>query len=299
MRLDAVVWRPGRSGSIVVGFLVAAFALTVDAEPPACPDTEFGRVVVTRDGLQVVEPGAEEVQPDDILVQLNSHRLRTCADLGQALKEARERQLAPLLLVRRDQELEAVLLRQSSAEPGVAAAAPVAVPVTTPTPVAIGPSSVGSVRSTLAELLELGHTLQANLPLLTAQPWARKVSGLREAYERRRTNVPAVAAVEPILAYYQIVAEILLYKEKAVREADHVRPQPNVALNFNTGSQVSTWLHRYPFLQESVVERPGRGIIGGESSGRWSPDRAVELLVQHALADGEALRQRLDAAENG
>jgi len=283
----------------VVGFFAAALALTVEAEPPACPDTEFGRVVVTRDGLQVVEPGAEEVQSDDILVQLNSHRLRTCADLGQALKEARERQLAPLLLVRRDQELEAVLLRQSPAETGVAAAAPVMVPVPTPTPVAIGPSSVGSVRSILTELLDLGHTLQANLPLLTAQPWARQVSDLREAYEKRRTDVPAVGAAEPILAYYQTVAEILLYKEKAVREADHVRPQPNVALDYNTGSQVSAWLHRYPFLQESVVERPGRGIIGGESSGRWSPDRAVELLVQHALADADALRQRLDAAENG
>jgi hypothetical protein len=173
------------------------------------------------------------------------------------------------------------------------------VPVPTPTPVAIGPSSVGSVRSILTGLLDLGHTLQANLPLLTAQPWARQVSDLREAYEKRRTDVPAVGAVEPILAYYQTVAEILLYKEKAVREADHVRPQPNVALDYNTGSQVSAWLHRYPFLQESVVERPGRGIIGGESSGRWSPDRAVELLVQHALADADALRQRLDAAENG
>jgi len=297
--LDAVAWKQGRGAGIVL-VLVVALALPLKAEPPACQDTEIGHVVVSRDGLRVVEPGAEEVQPDDILVQLNSHTLRTCADLGQALKEARERQLAPLLLVRRERELEAVLLRLPSQETDVGTTGPVAVvPAATATAVAIGPSSVGSVRDTLARLLDLGHALQASLPLVTAQPWVRQVSDLQEAYEKRRAEVPAVGAVEPVLAYYQTIAEILLYKEKALRQAGYLRPQPNVALDYNTGSQISTWLRRYPFLQESVIERPGRGIIGGESSGRWSPDRAVQLLVQHAVADGDALRRRLDAAENG
>jgi hypothetical protein len=268
-----------------------AMALPAGAVTTTCPDTSVASVVVTADGLHVIKPGTEEIQADDVLVQLNSHVLRTCADLARAMKEARERRLAPLLLVRRRHELAAIVLHQ---QPSMAVAAPAQ---QTPTPVPIGASDIEPIRHTLADLRELGRSLRANFPLLTAQPWARRVSDLRQAYEQRRTTMPAVRAIEPILAYYETVADILKYKERAAREAGYTRPRPNVTLGYNSGSQVSAWLRRYPFLQASVTEPPEKTAFVGwaESNGRWSPDHAVALLVERALADGDALARRLDA----
>jgi hypothetical protein len=119
---------------------------------------------------------------------------------------------------------------------------------------------------------------------------------LRQAYEERQRHTPAVSAVEPILGYYETIAEILRYKEKAERDVGYLRPQPNVAVEYNSGQPVGTWMRRYPFLRQSIVELPGRSIIGGESNGRWLPDNAVELLAERALAHPEARRRRRDAA---
>jgi hypothetical protein len=124
------VWR--------LGILVAVLAAPAGAAPVPCPRTEIGSVVVARDGLQLVEPAAQGLAADDVLEQLNSHKVRTCADLAAGLTEARERGLALLFLVLRDQELSAVIAVPPAAAAVAATATPVAEP--TPTPVTVSPS---------------------------------------------------------------------------------------------------------------------------------------------------------------
>ncbi|HUI27764.1 MAG TPA: hypothetical protein VL403_16900, partial [Candidatus Kryptonia bacterium] len=266
-----------------------------------CQDSLIGRIVVTAEGLQVDETFAQGLRPDDTLLQLNSHLLRSCADLTRAVAEAHERQLELLLLVRREHELRAVMLQApvTAAAKPLAAAAAVAPPNPTPTAVAIAPTDVDPVREMLAQLRDFGGSLQASLPVLTSQPWARQVHELRSAYERRQQVTPAVQALAPILDDYQTVAEILVYKEDAVRALGNSRPRPNMTLRYNTGSQVTGWLRRHPFLQASVVEPPEQTTFAGwaEGNGLWSPDRAVALLVERALSDGDALARRLDSAK--
>ena len=279
------------------GLAMSATVLAGESGSSACRDSVIGRVVVTADGLQIDESFAEGLRPDDILIQLNGRALRTCADLTQAAAEARAHQLALLLLVRQANEMRAIVLQPpetATAKP-LAAAAVAELPKPTPTAFAIAPSEAATVGEMVAQLGALGRAMQGSLPLLTSQPWARHVSELRRTYDDRQAATPAIRAVEPILDEYQTVGEILIYKEAAARAAGNTRPQPNVTLPYNTGSQVSAWLRRHPFLQGSVVEPPEKTAFAGwgEGNGLWSPDRAVELLVEQALADGDALAGRV------
>ncbi|MBI1815476.1 MAG: hypothetical protein HYR72_10895 [Deltaproteobacteria bacterium] len=302
---------------LLLALAVSAIAPATGAEI-ACPDTDVGRVAVVADGLLVVAPQMQGLQPDDLLLQLNSHVLHSCNDLTQAMAEARDRQLASLLLIRRQQVTHAFVLQPPLAAPPAVpltaetladsiAATATSQPALTPPPATFTPpsmtltpaplarSAVALVRDMLVHLRELGRSMQAKLPLPSAQPWAREVGDLRQAYEQHQVEQPALRLVEPILAYYQTIAEILVYKERTFRNAGNTRSQPDVVLPYNNGSQVSGWLQRYPFLQASVIAPPDTVLGFAEGSGRWSPDRAVALLVERALADGDALAQRLDA----
>lgn len=279
------------------GLLVAMLASPLVAEPPTCPDNAVGRVIETADGLQIVALSAPGLRPGDILLQFNSRTLHQCAELADAIAEAHEHQLAQLVLVRRGRGTEVVAV-PTPVE--VSAAAAIPQPATakeTPTPPAINRASAAPVRDFLDRLVEFGHSLRANAPLLTAQPWARQTADLRQTYEKQRTEVAAVAVVEPIVDYYQTIADILAYRDEAARVGGSARPQPNAPLGYNSGSQVSAWLRRYPFLETSVIAFPETTAFAGwaESNGRWLPDRAVELLVDHALADADTIAQRLDA----
>ena len=47
-------------------------------------------------------------------------------------------------------------------------------------------------------------------------------------------------------------------------------------------SEVPHWLARYPFLQESLEASPSAFGRFGERAGNWNPDRATDLLWEHA-----------------
>ena len=288
-----------RLGSVyLLVFFVGALAFPAGAQSPSCQAAAIGALATTADGLRVVAPTALELRADDVLLQLNGQVLRRCADLRRALAEVRRHPVAVLLLVRRNGGMEAVALGQSPRPPtGVvaAAAAPPATPTPTVTPVAFSPSDVAAIRDMLDRLLHFGRTLRAALPVLSPQPWTRDVHDLQQLYDARRAQLPALTAVEPILGYYRTVADIVAYKENAERAAGYLRPRPDVVLDYSSDWAVGEWLRRYSFLRASVV-RPSVSVGGLERAGRWSPDHAVKLLVEQALADGAALEQQLEPA---
>ena len=316
---------------LAAAVLAALLASPVAAAPAACPDGEIGRLLPTDTGLRVIGSNVPGLWAGDLVVQLNSHPLRTCADLNRALEEARARDLALLLLVRRDQVAAAVVVaparevaRAAETAPPAGSAAsnppPELAPEMVParlaeTPTAAAPtetagveptaeaaalrgSDVQPVREILGELVAFGRALRSSLPVPAAQPWVGRVADLRRSYQGRLASVPAVRVTEPILADYEAVAEILTYQEEVARQERRTRRRPGAELEFSSDSPVGAWLRRYPALRASVVEEPEKvGFpLPGERSGRWRPDRAVEILVERALGESEALGRRLDGA---
>lgn len=91
-----------------------------------CPDTSLGLIDATERGLRVAEAHAGELRDEDIVLQLNSHLLPTCAALDEALAEARNRNLALLLLIARSSVVRSVLLRPPTSRAGIEPQTPVA-----------------------------------------------------------------------------------------------------------------------------------------------------------------------------
>jgi hypothetical protein len=175
--------------------------------------------------------------------------------------------------------------------PQVAVAEPEQPAVPTVAVAAMNDADAELVRQMVQELLDLGRDLQARLPLLTAQPWVKRIDGLRDAYRIRKQQAPAVGVAEGIVGSYQTLGEILLYKEEAARGAGRRALQPGLTFEFTSDSRVGTWLRRYPYLEASVVQPPAEIplLARGERAGRWLPDNAVRLLLDHAVAEGVAL----------
>jgi hypothetical protein len=266
----------------------------------------------------------------DILVQLNSHLLQTCADLAEGLSEARRNELGTLFLIRRDGKVETALVPALPAAVAVGAplapaakgappmpiaaapaapivqaalAAPTAIPpppVPTTPPAPLSRADADAARELLAEFVAFGRDLQARQPLPMAQPWAQRVEQLRQRYNSQQARGAAVGLIEPILAYYETVAQILLYKETVTRERRDIRARGDIVLEYHSNAPVSGWVQRYPFLRPSVIQEPDIGLVRvGESNGQWLPDRAVALLLEHAVAEGTALSSRLAAGAPG
>lgn len=260
-----------------------------------CYDADVGEVEPSGNGVRVTRPADDNLRVGDVIEQINSHLLRSCSDFADALSESRTRHLALLLLVRRQRELAGVVLRGHTADSVAKVASP---PGPSPTPAQIGPVDARSVRNVLGDLLKLGTAMRASQPLLTPQPWVRQTEELRHRCEQAYASVSGLQAVAPIVGYYQTIADILVYKEKATHTAGYTRPQPNIVLGFHTGSQVSQWLRQYGFLEASIIAPPEQTAYAGwaEGNGRWLPDRAIELLIERAITEGGALDQHLQDA---
>jgi hypothetical protein len=289
--------------------VTAASLVLADSGPPACPETRIGRVVATSEGLRLEEAPTPPLHSGDVLVQLNNHRLMTCTELTDALNEAQRNRLARLFLVRRSGKTEVALVEAPAAGAVPLAAAPPAIApptVAPPTPIPTAPpaplprADADAARKFVAELVSFGRELQAREPLPMSQPWAQRVEQLRHAYAKQASGA-GVGVAEPILAYYETVAEILVYKENATRGRRELRARSEVVLEYHRDSPVEGWLQRYPFLQPSVIHEPEdvHFIIEGDRNGQWAPDRAIALLVQRAVSEGTALSAKLAADPPG
>ena len=294
------LWRSIKWVAALIALAPHAAVWAMAATP--CPDVTIGRVVGGDAGIEVVAPAVSALRVGDILVQLNGRRLRTCDDLRAALRETRDRRLTPLLLVRRDGSDQAIVFTLPDEVRAVAVATvlpPSPIPTVVPTPMSV--TDADAVGEMASKLVTFGRELQARLPLPMAQPWSGRVEDLRRAYATQTAAAPAVRAVEPVLGYYETVVAILQYKERATRGRRGVRAQSEVVLEYDSDSPIDGWIERYPFLRPSVIAAPETiAFIGkGEVVGRWAPDRAVALLVERAVAEGEALSRGLSPGRPG
>jgi len=85
-----------------------------------------------------------------------------------------------------------------------------------------------------------------------------------------------------VLAAYQTASDILAAKlEYQVEARRKMRTRAPREMPYFSDGDVPEWVAAYPFLQEAVLAPPkDRRFL--QSSGRWSPDRAVELLWEYA-----------------
>jgi hypothetical protein len=310
-----------RRGVLLVGVMLVSLCGRAAADP--CADGRLGRIELTADGLRVAETTAQSLRPGDFLIQINGHRLWSCAHLADALNEAGRDDLATLLLIRRDGATEVALVTappgraavdtpvRVAAAPAAASADPVEPatvaralstalppsPAPTVPPLPLSRADADAIRDFVAKLMAFGTEVQSHQPLPKAQPWAQRVDRLRQDYNTERGRGVAVDVVEPVLGYYETIAQILLYKENATRERREVRARSEVVLEYHTNSPVGAWFQRYPFLRTSVIHEPEvlRFIAAGESNGQWLPDRAIALLVEYALSAGAVLSATMGA----
>jgi hypothetical protein len=252
------------------------------------------------DGIRIVESAVEPLHAGDIALQLNGKVLRSCEDLTVTLDQARSEGLKALFLVRRGDETMPVVvrledLRVASTPPTQAAPPPT---VASPPLAEIDSTSASEVRQALDELTSFGRRFETWSPATVSRSLARQIEELTGKYHRRIEQVPALAVIRPILGYYDTVGEILVYTEQQrVKEGKSVH-RLGPGLEYQSNSIVTEWLRRYPFLEESVDDRPEKVtfLTSAEIAGHWSPDEAIRLLVKRAVADAEALSARIGAA---
>jgi hypothetical protein len=335
-----------------------------DATVIRCSDESLGQIDATERGLRISDALVPDLSEGDILLQLNSHPLSSCAALDEALAEARSTGLALLALVERGAGVRSVLLESDQAhvhaeadppdvspapadsahasareaippsqieqggkevattaapvEGGAAAASQSAPDIdigedpgaierqrasggkrNAPLPRSLSAAERAVVRRDLDTMLELGRRIQAALPLLSSHPWVDQIESFVAVHSETRKQVPATSLLDPILSYYVTVAEILTYKQEETKALGSARHRSDLLLEYGSDSRVGAWLRQYAFLSPSVVESPKEitVIAAAEEMGRWSPNEAIRLLSERALADAAALATQLDEAK--
>jgi hypothetical protein len=263
----------------------------------ACSDVSLGRAHAAADGIHIDKFAVEPLRVGDVALQLNGKALRSCDDLTTALDQARKEGLKALFLVRRGGETLPVVVRMEDLQVASVPPTPPAPPPTDAlTPLAeVDSPSAFEVRQALDELARFGHRFEAWLPAAPARSLARQIEELTGKYHRRMTQVPALAVIRPILGYYDTVGEILIDTAQAREGQAKPLHRSSPIVEYQSNSRVTEWLERYPFLEESVSDAPKKVVFltSAEIAGHWSPDEAIRLLVQRAIADGEALSARM------
>lgn len=274
-----------------------------------------GSFTVAEGGLDVVTAERSELRVGDRLVQLNGRRLSTCDDLGVALRDAKQQQVLAVLALQRDGTMQTVLLAlprptlapSAPASPvAVVPAPPVAVPATVPTPIVAAPLTPtrSMLRSNPAALVPMVAALRAfadeiRLPLAGPEPYVTRLAALRKTYREQRARDEAIAAVDPIMGYYEAVETFVNHRDRvaservtrdgasAPGELARVR-MPGQVLEYTTSSEVGVLLGRYSFLEAGIARRP-RWMGQAEFAGLWKPDEVIRLLIERAQRDTDAV----------
>jgi hypothetical protein len=157
-------------------------------------------------------------------------------------------------------------------------------------PVAAGPELQQPAAAAAAAFGELDRYERVELPIAIYERQLEETEG-RIAALTFGTDEPSVgvhAAVATILGYHHTARDIRRTKMASLDKLGRDARAISSPVPYLSDSEVPRWVVRYPFLRESLGASP---ILGnsGETAGSWYPDRATELLWEHAHADTREL----------
>jgi len=176
-------------------------------------------------------------------------------------------------------EIEAALTEK--ARPAAAAFLP---------PADAGPELRQSAAAAAAAFGELDRFERVELPIAIyerhLEETEARIAAL--AFGTDDDSMAVHAAVATILAYHHTARDIRRTKIASLDKLKRDVRAVSSPVPYFSDSEVPRWVVRYPFLRESLETPPIPGSMG-ELAGSWYPDRATELLWEHARADTEEL----------
>lgn len=280
---------PCRAGQEYLGLSLAP---TNQHDGPGLPIAEIAQLTA---GSKV------GLRPGDVLEQVNSWPIRDCENYGRAVRDARQKQKAVLVLISRNGKRRPIFFepeiwqRVDERKEEKQAVASLTKVLEAPLPAAERGDSAAIGEQALAALRTLETLVDA------ARPLPMYERGLRDARRRLRAlrrqsrddvEKRVMAGARVVFGYYETARAIRQYKHDYVgTERKDVRrgraeSYASASVPFFYDSPVTAWMDRYPFLRPSITDTPTKlGFDFVEQPGRWNPDHAVTLLWQRARSE--------------
>lgn len=241
------------------------------------------------------------LRPGDVLEQVNSWPIRDCENYGRAVRDARQKQKAVLVLISRNGKRRPIFFepeiwqRVDERKEEKQAVASLTKVLEAPLPAAERGDSAAVGEQALAALRTLETLVDAARPLPMYERGLRDTRRRLRALQRQsRDDVEkrVMAGARVVFGYYETARAIRQYKHDYVgTERKDVRrgraeSYASASVPFFYDSPVTAWMDRYPFLRPSITDTPTKlGFDFVEQPGRWNPDHAVTLLWQRARSE--------------
>ena len=241
------------------------------------------------------------LRPGDVLEQVNSWPIRDCENYGRAVRDARQKQKAVLVLISRNGKRRPIFFepeiwqRVDERKEEKQAVASLTKVLEAPLPAAERGDSTAIGEQALAALRTLETLVDAARPLPMYERGLRDTRRRLRALQRQsRDDVEkrVMAGARVVFGYYETARAIRQYKHDYVgTERKDVRrgraeSYASASVPFFYDSPVTAWMDRYPFLRPSITDTPTKlGFDFVEQPGRWNPDHAVTLLWQRARSE--------------
>ncbi len=280
---------PCRAGQEYLGLSLAP---TNQHDGPGLPIAEIAQLTA---GSKV------GLRPGDVLEQVNSWPIRDCENYGRAVRDARQKQKAVLVLISRNGKRRPIFFepeiwqRVDERKEEKQAVASLTRVLEAPLPAAERGDSAAVGEQALAALRTLEKLVDAARPLPMYERGLRDTRRRLRALQRQsRDDVEkrVMAGARVVFGYYETARAIRQYKHDYVgTERKDVRrgraeSYASASVPFFYDSPVTAWMDRYPFLRPSITDTPTKlGFDFVEQPGRWNPDHAVTLLWQRARSE--------------
>ena len=280
---------PCRAGQEYLGLSLAP---TNQHDGPGLPIAEIAQLTA---GSKV------GLRPGDVLEQVNSWPIRDCENYGRAVRDARQKRKAVLVLISRNGKRRPIFFepeiwqRVDDRKEEKQAVASLTTVLEAPLPAAERSDSAAIGERALAALRTLETLVDAARPLPMYERGLRDARmRLRALHRQSRDDVEKriMAGARVVFGYYETARAIRQYKHDYVgTERKDVRrgraeSYASASVPFFYDSPVTAWMDRYPFLRPSITDTPTKlGFDFVEQPGRWNPDHAVTLLWQRARSE--------------
>lgn len=280
---------PCRAGREYLGLSLAP---TNQHDGPGLPIAEIAQLTA---GSKV------GLRPGDVLEQVNSWPIRDCENYGRAVRDARQKRKAVLVLISRNGKRRPIFFepeiwqRVDERKEEKQAVASLTTVLEAPLPAAERGDGAAIGEQALAALRTLETLVDAARPLPMYERGLRDARRRLRALQRQsRDDVEkrVMAGARVVFGYYETARAIRQYKHDYVGTArkdvrrGRAESYASASVPFFYDSPVTAWMDRYPFLRPSITDTPTKlGFDFVEQPGRWNPDHAVTLLWQRARSE--------------